>query len=293
MKLFNRVVRFTAIGSSGLAINFTSKNTPQIKIAFSVAKTLEGEQNEATVTLYNLSDGTRFALGKELQDVRLDAGYESPDGGSNVATILMGQIRDVKHERQGTDLATTLTVGEGEKANRKATVSKTMPKGTEIEAIVEEVFKGFEEYEIERGEWKFPDDMEPTKRPYSMYGAARLEMDRLGATHEFYWMINAGKFEICPGDGYFETGIRLDASSGLIDVPAVTDNGCNFTAMLNPEIQPGREVQIISTVQELNASDGRYRVSACTYSGDNYTGEFVVSGECEAIEGGKVDEGED
>ncbi len=42
---------------------------------------------------------------------------------------------------------------------------------------------------------------------------------------------------------------------------------------------------------EMNAEDEMYRVTECSYSGDNRDGDFIVSGTGESVKDGKVDEG--
>lgn len=292
MKQFLRRVTFTALGSSGMTINPKGSQGHQIKIWFDLNKTIDSEQNTGVIKLYNLAESTRKSLGRELEDITLDAGYEPPDGGSNVGTIFFGQILDARSFREGKNIVTELEVAEGDKAFRKSTISKTMPSGSTVEAIVEEIFKGFEKYGIERGEWVFPEGLEPLKRPYSMMGSAPRELDRLGAGYAFYWSIQSGVLEIIPSDGFLNSAVLLNARTGLVDVPAVTDTGVEFTALLNPEVRPNRQVIIESGIAELNAEGGQYRVASARFSGDNREGDFLVYGVGEAIEGGKVNEGE-
>ena len=83
----------------------------------------------------------------------------------------------------------------------------------------------------------------------------------------------------------------ITPETGLIGVPTITDNGVRAKALLNPEIRPGRRVQIESETLEMNAEGGIYRVSSATYAGDNHQGDFVVDIGGESIQGGKVDEG--
>lgn len=288
----DQFIRKVTFSTNGLTINPPGDKGPQIKIAFSISKTIDGEQNEGSISLYNLSESTRNAMGKEYTDVTLEAGYTPPSGGSNVGVIFLGQIRDVVHSRQGSDIVTQLSVAEGEEATRKATVSKTLPKGSSVEDVANEIMKGFEAYDITKGEWKFPDDMPTLTRPYSMFGSAAREFDRLGDSYGFYWSIQGDTLDICPGDGYLGGVAILNAKTGLIDVPALTDNGCKFKALLNPDVRPAREVIVESSIIEMNSAGGRYRVSECTFAGDNRDGEFTVSGTGEIINGDKVDEGE-
>lgn len=292
MQQYLRKVRFKAGGSGGsISINAGGVNLHDLKIGFNVSKSISSSQNTAEIEIWNLAEASRNALGKELDDVTLEAGYLPPQGGGNVGIIFKGQIRDVEHRRQDADIITTLSCGEGDKAFRSATIAKTYPKGTAVETVIKDIYSELEAKGIDRGEWKFPDDLPPFKRPYTVCGGCKREMDNLGRGKDFYWSVQNGTMEIIPGDGYIGDIVMLSPQTGLIDTPTITDNGVRAKALLNPEIRPNRRVQIKSDTLEMNAENGEYRVSECTYAGDNRDGNFTVTITGESVKGGKVDEG--
>lgn len=292
MEQYLRKVRLKAGGSGGsIQINAGGTNLHDLTIRFSIKKGLSSTQNDATISIWNLSESSRNALGKELDDIVLEAGYLPPQGGGNVGVIFKGQIRDVEHKRDGPDIVTTLSCGDGDKAIREATIGKTYPKGSKVTDVVEDLYKQLEAEGIDRGEWKFPEDLPPFKRPYSVCGTCKRELDTLSRGHDFYWSIQNGTMEIVPGDGFVGGIVLLSPETGLIDTPTITDNGVKFKALLNPEIRPNRRVRIESKTLEMNGENGEFRVSECTFAGDNREGDFTVSGTGESVKGGKVDEG--
>ncbi|WP_116082121.1 hypothetical protein [Tropicimonas sp. IMCC34011] len=288
-----RKVRLTAVGSSGLVINAGQGGGEDLKIGFSVSRSLSSSANDASIQIWNLSEGHRNAMGRELEDVRLEAGYLPPDGDDQTGVIFAGQIREVRHEKQDGDIITTLDCGDGDRALRRADVSKTFPAGTPVQDVIDYVRGRFEEYGVTTGEVVLSDKARGAfARPYSMAGPARREMDRLGRATRSYWSLQNGTFEMIPGDGYIGTILRFDAATGLIGVPTITDNGVSAEVLLNPEIRPGRRVQIVSEHCEVPGEDNIVRVSAVTFAGDNRDGNFIARIEGEAVSGGKVDEGE-
>jgi len=292
MRQYLRKVRLTAKGSGGsIVINPGGILLHEIKIGFDVSKSISSTANSATIRLWNLQESTRNALGKELDDITLEAGYMPPEGGDNVGVIFQGQIRDVEHTRDGPDIVTILSTGEGDKAFRRATISKTYPAGTKVEKVVEDIYAEMEKEGVKRGEWKFPETVEPFKRPYSMCGGCKREMDTLSRGKGFYWSVQNGAMELIPSDGFVGGLVLITPQTGMINVPTITDNGVKVSCLLNPEIRPGRRVRIESQVLEMNAEGGEYRVSEVTYSGDNRDGDFVAALCGESIKGGKVDEG--
>lgn len=292
MKQYLRKVRFTAEGGGGsFKINEGGIQKHELKIGFDISKGIQSSQNTAVIELWNLTEGHRNAVGKELDEITLEAGYLPPFETGNVGVIFKGQIRDVEHRRDGMDIITKLSCGDGDKAFRRSTISKTFPKGTKVEDVVDELYKQFEKENVRSGERKYPQGMPEFKRPYSMCGSCTREMDRLGRGKGFYWSIQNGTFELIPSDGYIGDIVLLSAQTGLIDTPTITDNGVKASALLNPEIRPNRRVQIQSEVLEMNAEGGMYRVSQVAFSGDNRDGDFRVELHGEAVKGGKVDEG--
>lgn len=292
MRQYLRKVKLTAKGDGGsLSINSDDSSINDLKIEFNITKGISSTNNSATIRIYNLKESSRNALGKELDDITLEAGYSPPEGGGNVGVIFRGQIRDVEHTRWDADIVTTLSCGEGDKATRNAVISKTYPSGTKVDTVLEDIYKEFEKEGVTRGEWKLPDKTPSFKRPYSVCGSCKREADTLGRGHGFYWSIQNGTMEVIPSNGYIGGVVVLSPDTGLIDVPTITDNGVRARALLNPEVRPNRRVRIESDVLEMNAQDNEYRVSEVTYAGDNRDGNFTITITGESVKGGKVDEG--
>lgn len=284
--------KVTAEFSGGLTLNPGGIGAHQIKIGFDISKSISGTANTATIEIWNLNESHRNSMGREFDAVTLKAGYLPPEGGGNVGIIFKGAIRDVEHRRQNSDIVTKITCGDGDKALRHATVSKSYPKGQPIIGVVEDIFAALAKEGIARGEWKFPEGMVRVfARPYAVCGSCRRELDTLGRGHKFYWSLQNETMEIVAGDGFIGGTVVLTPETGLVGTPTITDNGIKVSALLNPEIRPNRRVQVKSQVLEMNAADGMYRVSSVRFHGDNMTGEFLADIVGEAIKGGKVDEG--
>lgn len=279
-------LRKVSVEFSGGTVNPGGVQLHELKVAFDVSASISSAANSATIEIWNLNEGHRNAVGKELDTVTLIAGYQSGTG-----IIFKGNLRDAEHRRDGMDIITTLKCGDGDKAFRRATISKTFEKGTSVEEVVEEIYSELAKEGIDRGEWKFPDDMPKFKRPYSMCGSCTREMDRLGRGRGFYWSSQNHAMEIIPGDGFIGGMYLISPETGMIDSPTITDNGVKVSALLNPFIRPGHRIQVESQTTGMNGANGVYRVSELAFSGDNRDGDFRVDIHGEAVKGGKVDEG--
>lgn len=263
----------------------------ELRVQFSVSRGISGSANTFEVRLFNLSAGHRNSIGKEFETVQIEAGYVPPEGGGNLGIIAKGQIRDYQHDREGPDIITTVSCGDGDLAYRRATISKTLPKGTTLPDVVEEIYKELQKQGIEKGELKFPDDPKTFKRPYSMCGACTRELDTLGRGNGFYWSIQNEVLEIIPSDGNLAGSILVSPQTGMIGAPTITDNGVKVKALLNPNARPNRLVQVQSETLQMNSQGGAYRISQIDFDGDNQEGDFTMDIHGEAISGGKVDEG--
>ena len=284
---FLRKVRVTF--NDGTILNPGDDTDPQIKISFQVERSLSGKANTASMSIWNLGSGLREALGKELDTFTIEAGYLPTIGGGNVGVIAKCNIRDVKHERDGPDIVTNVNGGDGDKALRKAVLSKTWPAGTKGETVLRDLHKELAKHDIAQGEWKDLDRLPEFRRPHSMCSTCARELDHLGRSGKSYWSIQNHVLEVVPGDGTIGQMIYVTPESGLIGSPCITDNGVTFKVMLNPEIAPGRPVYVSSPM--LGEKGGNYRIGTVTFSGDNRDGGFMAECQAEEISGGKVNEG--
>ena len=93
MLQYLRKVRATFNG--GLIINPGGINPHDIRIEFSIDKDSSSSPNSAEITIFNLSESHRNSVGKEFDNITLEAGYIPPDGDGNVGVIFKGAVRDV------------------------------------------------------------------------------------------------------------------------------------------------------------------------------------------------------
>lgn len=290
MRQWLRKTRVTFV--DGFIINPSDEvETHELRVAFDVSKSISGSPNKFELKIWNLNASHRNSIGNEFDSVELEAGYAPPEGDGNLSTIAKGFVRDVQHDRDGPDIITTVSCGDGDKAHRGAAISQTFPTGTPVKDVVTGVYNKMEEYDVDKGEWKFPEDIRTLKRPYSICGGCVREMDILGRGNGFYWSIQDGVMEVIPTDGNLPGEVLINARSGMIGSPTITDNGVKVKCLLNPAIRPNRTVKIESEVLEMNSQGSVYRVSKVDFSGDNIQGDFIASVHGEAINGDKVDEG--
>lgn len=282
---WKRVVEVTVSGKAG------SITVRDLKIEFSVSKSIGSKQNTATISIWNLTKSHRRQLGEEFDKIELKAGYA--EGG--VSTIFKGSIRDVTHTKESADIKSEMDCGDGDEGIGKGAVSKTFPAGTKPKAIIEHIVG--EMPDTTKGEMKGIDELPAYKRPVSIYGWGFRELDKLGREHGFYWSIQNGEFQAVKNDKTLQGTTLVSKETGMVGIPEVTDKGCKVKALLNPNIAPGRMIDVRSDfLDEASGKDKRksddgggiFRVADVTFSGTNRGEEFYVEAEGNRVEAGKV-----
>lgn len=294
MRQFLRKARVTFAGPGGFVVNPGGLEKVQLRVSFTVSKSVSSKANTFSIKIYNLNESHRNSIGQELDTVMLEVGYTPPEGGDNIGIIAKGKIRDYQHDREGPDIITTVSCGDGDKAYRRATISKTIKKGTPLPEVVEEIHKEMKKEGIAKGEWSFPEKVKNTKlaRPYSMCGSCTRELDTLGRGHGFYWNIQNETMEVIPGDGALPGMILINAQTGMIGTPTITDNGIKVKALIQPDARPNRQMKVESEQLKMNKKGEKYRISEVDFSGDNQEGDWTMSLTGEAIGSDKkVNEG--
>ena len=280
-----RDVELTVSGKAG------TLTIRDLKIDFSITKTIGSKNNSATISVMNLTKSHRRQLGEEFDKIELKAGYKR----GPVSTIFKGTIEDVEHSKEGADVKSEMTCGDGNEATQKGAVSRTFPAGTKPKEIMEYVIG--EMPGVTKGEFKGVDDLPAYKRPVTVYGWAASELDKIGREHKLYWSIQSGEVQAVRNDEVLPGTTVISSETGMIGIPTVTDKGVRVKALLNPNIAPGRQIDVRSDFldeesgRDKRATDdggGLFRVSEVTFSGSNLGEEFYVEAEASRVEGGKA-----
>lgn len=285
VRQWKRVAEVTVSGKAG------TLTVRDLKIDFSVSKSIGSKQNTATIAVWNLTKSHRRQLGEEFDKIELKVGYQ----GGPLSTIFKGSIRDVTHTKETADVKSEMDCGDGDEGIGKGAVSKTFPAGTKPKEIIEHIVG--EMPETTKGEMRGVDDLPAYKRPVTIYGWGFRELDKLGREHGFYWSIQSGEFQAVKNDQTLQGTTVISKETGMIGIPEVTDKGCKVKALLNPEIAPGRMIDVRSDfLDEASGNDKRksddgggiFRVADVTFSGTTRGDEFYVEAEGNRVEAGKV-----
>ena len=108
-----------------------------LRVAFSVERDVKRQPNNCEIRVYNLTRAHRAELAKlSSVRVRLEAGYVG-----DLGTIFDGDLRTARTRREGPDLVTCASAGDGETQCRIARINRTFAAGTPVDTVLRELGK--------------------------------------------------------------------------------------------------------------------------------------------------------
>lgn len=276
MLLFKRNIRLTSENlETSQTLDFSSLN-----VNFEVERTLEKEPSTLRAMVYNLSKDTRAILEDPSRKlVSLSVGY-----GADSNSLFVGDLRLVRHVREGANIVTTLEAGDGEKGALNW-AKKWFPKNTGIRTIFEylireaQVGKGnLDEalaYEENNG---LPDTI---RKGMFVRGYALDELNELANSRGLDFSVQSNECQFTPiAEGLDGVPVPiLSPTSGLVSTPTFDNEGImSCTAKLVPNVFPGSIIEIDSEFVK-----GRYKVRRVFYTGSLFDSAFEMDIEGKAI----------
>ena len=261
---------FESIGDNALDIDF--------EIPFSD----KNEPDVSTISIYNLSEDSINSIEKQ-GNVSVSAGYRDMH---NVAEVLSGQIESIKTEWKNLDKVTTITISDGAKAWRKTELNKTYQNNTKASAIMKDLCStlGYPVSELNPKK----DITYPLGK--TIKGSASKSLIQLAKDTESKMFINKGRIVIRPEEVGYNSGILLNAETGLLDTPTLNENNTGdqvdsaeggkeeppqkswtVKCLLNPQIETDMIINI-----ESRSINGAFRIKSGKHSKDFITELEVV-----------------
>jgi hypothetical protein len=239
-----------------------------LRIHFTITKAVAQTPNTAQITIYNLSKNTVSTLIREYNYCILQVGYEY----GQVGTIFMGTIKMYKtgHENV-TDTYLTLYAADGEQGMNLGTMNHTYPPGTDPSQQVDDMYQSMHAYGV------FPGAVDPgaiaipqNARSDVKYGMTSDHLRDFSQANGAIWYILDQQFHWARPSSYAEgTIVKLNAATGLIGYPEMTQDGINITALINPAIRLMQRIQLDNAqFNQYWTPGGQSGATYATYSGD-------------------------
>lgn len=207
-----------------------------LRIHFLVNQMTNQTPNMAEITLYNLKDDTAKSLIKEFNYCILQAGYKFGQPG----TIFAGTIKAFKvgHEN-ATDSYLKIYAGDGDQAIIGATVNETHAAGTAPIDKIQRLTTSMGTFNVTPGLIDPASiTVQPNIRADVLFGMTADHLRDFAQANSSVWhILNDRLYWGAPKS--YDPGqvVELNAASGLIGFPEVTDAGLNVTCLINPAIQ--------------------------------------------------------
>lgn len=237
-----------------------------LRVAFDIKKNIKATPNTATVTLFNMAPKNRNSLLPGM-NVTVFAGYQDM-----MQLLFVGVIDTVKSTRGGADVATVMSCLDGgsaitgslfmrqygtatlltdifhDIAARMAMVSAANPPGLSASAVLG------------------VDPTATTNAFLTLSGTCRDVLTQVCQPRGLEWSIQNGALQVISKVLHFgDKAEVVSPATGLIGVPSINKDLCEFVCLLNPNIQPGRMIF-------LNTRDavGYFKVRGGKWTGDTH-----------------------
>lgn len=289
-KIVVNMVVNTSTGVKRLTVDSDS-----LDIDFDCTKTDKPENNEGSVTLWNLNQNTRTILeSMKSGTITILAGYTQSVG---ISVVYVGDITTMESERKAGDRATTFTLATGSNARREGEISRSWKGITTVDVVVRGILEG-------SGLTLSPNSVLPTKqwsRGLALSGnrISMLQQVLQGTGATFTIDDNVLKV-VSNGSQMGGSIVHLSPDSGLLELPtrsikirkassagetatkrvqagesdcgdtSTDDSGTTIKSLLNPLIVPHGKVSIQS-----KSINGIFKVRSVTHSGSTTGTDFT------------------
>jgi hypothetical protein len=257
------------MGGSGI-------DTSELRVVFSIEKSMAETPNYSEITIYNLSPATENMIIQTGDRVILEAGYEGPQYGLIFDGDIVQPFRD---KENGVTYKLTLVSQDGDQFINNGFVNASYAAGQTPASILRKVTSGASHpIEVEN----VSENLENLELPRGKvcFGLARHYLHQIAVTEQAAYYVNDGKVNIVKAMDV-PTGrvIDLNPRSGLIGTPEMTDEGCKAKCLLNPLLNINSFVHIDNAyVRQQKATrgsqpkqvdyDGIYRIIKLRHIGD-------------------------
>ena len=257
-----------------------------LRIAFSVSKSISWSTNTATVRIWNLSAENRNQIANFGDELTLYAGYVN-DGGAQL--LFKGDSTQVGHSFPQPDIISTLTCGDGDKIVNNVVISVSFGANTPVRTVIEKI-AALMGLNIVSG---LPTILEVYALGFKGTNLARNVLDNACQKANLWWSVQNGNLVIQrKNTGNSKPPVDINVDTGMIGVPErYTDKKGEFyvtgpkvgwivRTLLRPDIIPGDVIRLRSDQVPVN---GLFFVETIKHEGDNYGPNFESTLEVVAL----------
>lgn len=256
-------------------------STSDLRIAFSIKKTLTKEPNSCELRISNLSDVSRNKLNQKHMPVIVEAGYRG-----SLGVVFSGDSRTVDHIRESADWTTLVHCGDGERAYNFGRVSESFGPNTPVTTVIRNAAQGLG---IGLGNLDSVLAIIPAiqvfKHGFTAFGPASSVLEKALAAAGYTYSIQNNALQIQRDlQAVNPQAFLLSPESGLVGSPEHTAPNAKgkpavlkVRALLNHRLLPGNIVRVQS-----RAVDGEFIIQVVEHTGDSHGADWFTNLECTA-----------
>lgn len=253
------------------AKRFYGDGTPDnLRIKFAVKKHIISTATPTTISIYNLSEGTRNDLQKPDIRILLNVGWEN----TPLIRIFQGSILAAPTVREGADLITTIYALSAFSGLSRSTVSASYAEGWPIKEIVIELAKEIEGVSVD------PKKVDITAAAtgsagWNSSGRVEDQLNDLARVYGFSWTVEDGSFKAIDDARAYPGFVLANASTGLkraepkLVAPFQKTAGASISSILNPYIETGTRIRLESIQNPALNTD--YKITTLDHIGDTHS----------------------
>jgi len=268
-------------------LSIGSKEITDLRINFSIEKSLVGYPNIGEIKIYNLSKSSMSAI-KRGDKVKLEAGYDG-----NVKLIFKGEIVNVKNIYTKPDWITEIYAGDSYSAIMNSTINKTLSPGATTEDIVNELAN--EMGGVAKGLLNGIKDCYNKKRSILksiiLSGSIKEWFDKISKSCGFDYAVEDDVLNTVAKNGVLNKAnpYEISQETGMVGIPEQTEIGMDVATLLNGEYKLGYGFRVKSISNSINVgnltfrvvkkpdSNTIYRINNIKHTGDSRDGEWRTS----------------
>ena len=246
-----------------------------LRVSFSITKTLYHNTNPGVIRIWNLKQSTRNMIKDYGDEVTLSCGYENED---NLQVIFIGETTAVSHVYDQPEIITILECGDGEKYLNQIRVTLAYSANISAVQILNDIAK---QSGLVQTRFNIPQNLEWING-FSFSGMAREALTKVVDKLNCQWSVQNGVLQVIPIQGTIKIPfININANTGMQGIPTRytykrldlfraidrPTTGYKVNVALNPFLTPGIGAILYSSHIDFK---GPYRVESVTHIGDNY-----------------------
>lgn len=250
----------------------------EMRMKFTVKKSLGKEPNSCKIVITNLSEHTRNELEKKPLGVTLAAGYR--DSGARL--LFTGDLARSVSTYKGTDWETTLQVHDGGRAYAHARSLLSYKRGVRVEKVISDVAATMG-LKLPPEAEQSPELKQALATGISLHGPSRDVLTQVLAPYGYNWSVQNERLQILK-DGQLRAGeaLLVNQDTGLIGSPqrSVPDkpggkSELTVESLLYPEVLPGIQIKL-----ESRTFNGEFRPKEVEHEGDTHGDDWKTKMRC-------------